>query len=858
MKRREFVALLGSVAVLQPLIARAQQPAAAHLAARLDASIGRMHAMRQAAHLLILTLLWLAFGSPAFADAEKPLASIAAATKGFNKHPGFLPLYTSREGTAIYIEIPTTGTPDLLYQPILASGFGITKLTIDGDILDRGYLAPGQLVTFRPYGNSVLLVRRNTSFYTPSAAFGAAGDSGFFFPDAVVATFKIEAKEGERLLIDATDFFALDAIGIPAALEAADQGKYAIDKDRTVVDLASATASKRSIEVESLLTFTTSDATPDADILEGIAADRTVLMVRERHLLIRLPDDAGYRPRPFDPRSGYFDNTYNDPSRLPGQPARQSYIVRHRLNQTAGSGPASDLEQPIIFYIDPSVPRPFHALIEEAVSWWAPAFEAAGFRNALKVMDLPRGVDPLAAGVNIVLWVPRSTHGSSFGDMVTDPRTGEVQKAVVRLDATVLRAEEVLFDALTAPYNGRPDLAARDEFLRKRFLLLVAHEVGHALGLRHQYIGHTRTMTSVMDYPFPSIVIDAQGVPKIASALPTGIGTWDRQAILYGYRPFPPDQELDGLKSIIEEGEKQGLWWMTDPDSGDIESQVQLWDSDSDPIAALDRVLAIRRAALARFSRAVIPPDQPLGILQDALSPVYLLHRSDVKAVAAVLGGGAYRQFMRDQPAPEPVSPALQRAALKALLVTLDADVLAPDPRILTLMLPRPASYSATRAAFPGDTGAMFDSLRPVQYAAAITMRELLKPSRAARLAEAATRDPDALDLDEVLSATISATWKSEPKQGPAGAAQRAIAETVVACILWAVADQRASEHARGAYLAAIEDLKEWMKSRPPPAGWKGTYALARHEFAEFEQDPKNYKAPGYLSPVLDPLGEFR
>jgi hypothetical protein len=296
---------------------------------------------------------------------------------------------------------------------------------------------------------------------------------------------------------------------------------------------------------------------------------------------------------------------------------------------------------------------------------------------------------------------------------------------------------------------------------------------------------------------------------------------------------------------------------MSDEDVDDAEPQVQKWDLGTDPVAALNQILDLRRAALARFSRTVIAADQPLGKLQDALSPVYLLHQFEVKAVAAMLGGFTYRHAMRDEPAPEPVPTQRQREALKALLVTLDPDTLTLDARIIGLMSPRPVSYSGTDATFSGDTGSMFDPLRAVGDATAITMCEILKPSRTARLAEASTRDPGALGLDEVLTSVIAATWKAKPRSGPAGATQRAIAHTVVEYILVAIADKASSDFARAAYWAAVDDLKAWMKGQTPLPEWKDIYVLTTHRIAELERDPAKFTAPKHPVPVVDPMGQW-
>jgi hypothetical protein len=137
--------------------------------------------------------------------------------------------------------------------------------------------------------------------------------------------------------------------------------------------------------------------------------------------------------------------------------------------------PVSEPQNPIVYYIDPSVPRSLRPLIGEAVLWWNAPFEEAGFRNAFRVEELPAGIDPFAPGINLILWIPRSTRGWSWRTTVVDPRTGEILKAIVHLDAMRLRADQLLFDGLSDPHTDHPDLSVRDEALRQRLRLLVAH-----------------------------------------------------------------------------------------------------------------------------------------------------------------------------------------------------------------------------------------------------------------------------------------------------------------------------------------------------------------------------------------------
>jgi len=411
--------------------------------------------------------------------------TIADFTKGMTRLSGFLTLYRQDSDGGLYLEIPASGTPDLLYQATLASGFGQRLIADGGGTLDRGYFGPTRLVTFRRFGGKVLLLERNVNYFTPSSAFGSVADTGYSFPDSVVAAFNIKAREADVLLLDATSFFRHDDIGVAAVLKANGQGSFALDDKLSSVDRLSAKTSDQGIDVEAFLTFSTSDARPgENDLLSDVAANRNALLIREHHSFYRLADvdTSQYQPRAFDARAGYFDDTFQDPSRPVIQSLRQSYICRHLLKKKRPGDLISEPEKPIIFYIDPSVPTELHSSITEAVLWWAPAFEAAGFRNTLEVRELPSDLDPLSVGANIITWVQRATHGWSYGSLVVDPRTGQILKALVRLDGMRLRADRVLFDALTNPYTDQPDLATRDAALRQRFKLLVAHEVGHALG----------------------------------------------------------------------------------------------------------------------------------------------------------------------------------------------------------------------------------------------------------------------------------------------------------------------------------------------------------------------------------------
>jgi hypothetical protein len=319
-----------------------------------------------------------------------------------------------------------------------------------------------------------------------------------------------------------------------------------------------------------------------------------------------------------------------------------------------------------------------------------------------------------------------------------------------------------------------------------RIRQLSAHEVGHTLGLTHNYIASAQGRASVMDYPHPRVWLDEDGAPDVTDAYATGIGAWDKVAIAYGYQDFPPgvDEEA-ALKAILSEARSEGITFLSDQDArptGSAHPEVHLWDNGSDAVTELGRVMEVRQAALARFGSRVIREGQPLATIEEALVPLFLYHRYQVEAASKVVGGVRYNYSLRGDglAAPQMVGGGEQRRALETVLHTLDLEELAIPEEIWRTLPPRPFRYPAHRELFDRYTGSTFDVISPAVAVTEHVTRLLLDEERAARLVEQAALDPALPDLAEVLEALRRQVFDQAPADRYLAEIQRAVQRVVV------------------------------------------------------------------------------
>lgn len=694
---------------------------------------------------------------------------IADYTAAMVAQTGFYTFYHDTTSGNYYLEVPFDA-PEFIFQTSLPWGLGSNDIG-----LDRGQLGATRLANFHVEGNKVLLVEQNTKFRASSSNQAERASIDEAFADSVIAGFSVVARNQNAVLVDYTPFLLSDVHGVSAALERTQQGAFKVATDRSVVYPARTKSFPENTELEAKVTFAGKGV---GSYLRSVAPDPDAITVHLHHSLIQLPD-ADYQTRAFHPQSGFWSHSFEDYSAPLGQPTTVQYIPRHRFSAA----------EPIIYYLDPGVPEPVRTALLDGANWWADAFAAAGFPDGFQVQILPADADPMDVRYNVIQWVHRSTRGWSYGASVIDPRTGEIMKGHVTLGSLRVRQDMKIAQGLLAPYaEGLSDaqrqerLTAIEAMALARIRQLSAHEIGHTLGIAHNFAASADDRASVMDYPHPlvSIATDSERL-TLAQAYKEGIGIWDQQVIAYGYGTEP-------LDSVLAQNRNLGLDYISDRDArpaGGAHPDAHLWDNGSDAVTELERVLAVRQTALAQFGLANLAPQQPISRLQDLFVPMYLLHRYQTEAAVKMLGGVHYEYAVNDGSA-EPlraVNGSQQHRALRQLLQTISADTLALDPTVAAWLQPLAYGESASREHFQGATGLIPDPHTMATSSAAFTLDLLIHPQRLSRLQQQHAVDSTIPSVAEVLDG-VAATVLVPAQADTASALEQQLALTALTAIV--------------------------------------------------------------------------
>jgi hypothetical protein len=385
---------------------------------------------------------------------------------------------------------------------------------------------------------------------------------------------------------------------------------------------------------------------------------------------------------------------------------------------------------------------------------------------------------------------------------------------MARMDSHRARTDYNIYAGLF----GADAAAADTGFVLARVRQVSAHEVGHTLGLAHNYIASTYERGSVMDYPPPRVRLTSSGDIDISSAYAVGPGAYDVFAIHWGYGIFPAASEKDSLEAIVREGLRSGFLFLSDADARPefaSDPRTNLWDDAASPTEFLKQEMAVRRVAISRFGERNIRVGEPMALLQERFVPVYFMHRFALNSLTKTVGGMEYANAVRGDrvQATRPIDAVTQRRALANLVAALQPGELAIPDTVLTLLGPRPYSYDPYVELFSSRTRPAFDELGAARTLAQMIVDGILQRERAARVVGFQTRMTNPLTLGEVIDA-LTADWNAAAAGSAKLDAMRRVAQrAVVDRLLLLAADKDAAPEVRSLVELKMNELRARSRS---------------------------------------------
>jgi hypothetical protein len=701
-------------------------------------------------------------------DKEQPKEpAFDKAVKGAKKIEGLFNVYIKEDEARFLLEIaPDQLETPFLLNPTLVSGIG------------QGFLYPSDMlpeyvVLFHRNGKTIQVIHKNALFRADESS-SMRQPAAVAAPDAVVGQAKIECQphpNTKSVLIDIGTVFVGDLEGMGPALKQIFEAPYQLDKDGSAVSLVRGFPGN--LDFETVLHFKTPEVNTKKPVV--YAADPRSLLVRFHYSISRLPQ-TGYRPRLADDRVGHFLAMVDDYSGDRDDQPTVRYVTRWQLEKTDPSAAVSEPKQPIVFYLENTIPREYRDAVRRGVLNWNPVFEAIGFKDAVVVKEQPDDKEWDAADVRYasLRWIVAPNAGFAQGPSRVNPYTGQIFDADIRFSADMLRGVRREYDELVAPVTlpaapgsetaalvralsgwtsmlgpytldslldphdgafgeparrqvlgagsrpGTPPAALgycdyasgltheaalgwdvlqargllvdpkdQDRYVNDFIVAVTMHEVGHTLGLRHNFKAsnvlpfdrlNDASLTarngltgSVMDYIPVNLAPEGKPQGEYFQSTP---GPYDYWAIEYAYRPLEaasPEAETPALRAIATRVSEPDLAYGTDEDTftgspRGIDPTSNMWDLGSDILGYYRTRADISRELLGKMEDRFNEPGMRYQKLRLVFSQAVGEIAPAALNVPKYIGGiRHYRDHIGDPNGRlpyDPVPAAEQRAAL--------------------------------------------------------------------------------------------------------------------------------------------------------------------------------------------------